>query len=601
MLTLVASAIIAFASLISVNVYVSRSNILEAAEASADKQTQLLAGQFAGAARWKKDKPINDSLDSFYSLEGGQALINATVLLDSTSPWVSRDAVDGVAPLSLPQHYLESALSSLEAINYSQDNIFITSAPILKAPEEKIGTLITQWDQSPMIEKSRSDTLAAIAIALAMMTLMVSFVLILNKRLVITPIRQITQIMSQLADGNTQVSLPALSRNDEIGAMAKAVEVFKQNAIEAENLRQEQQRIEAENQTKQALIDQAETEKQEAEACRQQLLVEESEKAASDAAALNLRINALLKAVDEASKGRLNQVLDGTDKQDDLGRISAALQGLFTELNHNFKEIEETALGLTGAANELNELGMGITGSSSKNVQAAESTSQKVSNVSGSTEAAASATAEMNSTVKEIAVNVNKAVKTVEDAVELVGSTGENIKQLSESSAGIGSVIKVITSIAEQTNLLALNATIEAARAGEAGKGFAVVATEVKELAKDTARATEEIESRIDTIQSDTQSAVLAMNKISEIVETISISQTSIAAAVEQQKATSNELHRTISSASNDNASIADDISNVAEQSRGMQSSAADINLSAVMLTEHAMALEKLLKKYQHS
>jgi len=140
--------------------------------------------------------------------------------------------------------------------------------------------------------------------------------------------------------------------------------------------------------------------------------------------------------------------------------------------------------------------------------------------------------------------------------------------KLGESSAEIGNVIKTITAIAEQTNLLALNATIEAARAGELGKGFAVVASEVKDLAQETARATEDISKRVEAIQADTSGAVTAIAEISAVIARISEFQTTIASAVEEQTATTAEMNRSVGEAASGTGEIASNITGVAEAAR---------------------------------
>ena len=170
--------------------------------------------------------------------------------------------------------------------------------------------------------------------------------------------------------------------------------------------------------------------------------------------------------------------------------------------------------------------------------------------------------------IKEIAGNASNAASVARNAVDAAEQTNSTISRLGASSAEIGNVIKVINSIAEQTNLLALNATIEAARAGEAGKGFAVVANEVKELAKETSKATEDIIGRIGTIQTDTQEAVDAIGLVSEIISQINESQNAIAGAVEQQTAMTSEISRNISEVTSGSGEIARSISLVADGAR---------------------------------
>ena len=177
--------------------------------------------------------------------------------------------------------------------------------------------------------------------------------------------------------------------------------------------------------------------------------------------------------------------------------------------------------------------------------------------------------------------------------------TNSTIGRLGSSSQEIGQVINVITSIAEQTNLLALNATIEAARAGEAGKGFAVVANEVKELAKETAKATEDIGRKIETIQSDTGESVTAIERISSIISQINEAQATIASAVEEQAATTNEMSRSVSSANQATTEIASNIDGVAASAEECSKGAHGVEAAASDLAKMASELQSLVSKFQ--
>jgi methyl-accepting chemotaxis protein len=177
--------------------------------------------------------------------------------------------------------------------------------------------------------------------------------------------------------------------------------------------------------------------------------------------------------------------------------------------------------------------------------------------------------------------------------------TSNTMDELGRSSSQIGQVIKVITTIAEQTNLLALNATIEAARAGDMGKGFAVVANEVKELARETAKATEDIGTKIEAMQTDTERAVTAIGEIATVIEKIDLLQTKIATAVEEQSATTSEISRNIGEATTGSTEIAQNIVQVARAAQNTAEGANNTQLSAQELSRMAQGLQQLVDEYK--
>ncbi|MGI5239901.1 methyl-accepting chemotaxis protein [Dactylosporangium sp. CA-139066] len=206
--------------------------------------------------------------------------------------------------------------------------------------------------------------------------------------------------------------------------------------------------------------------------------------------------------------------------------------------------------------------------------------------------AVATAGEQLTATIREIAGSAAGAAGVASNAVDASGSARDIVVKLTSSSAEIGSVVKLITSIAEQTNLLALNATIEAARAGESGKGFAVVAGEVKDLAQETARATDSIARQIAAIQADTGAAMQAIDQIATVIATINDHQTAIAGAVEEQAATTNELGRSAEQAATNATTIAEGITSVADatsrtraHSEAARQIADELNRSGAQLT----------------
>jgi methyl-accepting chemotaxis protein len=205
----------------------------------------------------------------------------------------------------------------------------------------------------------------------------------------------------------------------------------------------------------------------------------------------------------------------------------------------------------------------------------------------------------MNSTIAEIAKNATEAARVSGEAVEAAESANQTVSKLGDSSVEIGKVIEVITSIAQQTNLLALNATIEAARAGEAGKGFAVVANEVKELAKQTAKATEEIKQKIGVIRENTGGAVEAIGGIKGVIDKISQISTTIATAVEEQSATTSEMARNVTEAARGATTISDNIKGVAQAAQNTSTNVGEAQTATEHLTKMANQLRDLVGQFK--
>jgi methyl-accepting chemotaxis protein len=257
--------------------------------------------------------------------------------------------------------------------------------------------------------------------------------------------------------------------------------------------------------------------------------------------------------------------------------------------------VSQNSQALSAASDELSANSQQMVSNAEETSTQAGVVSAAAEQVSKNVQTVAAATEEMSASIREIAKNAQDAAKVAGAAVKAAHSTNTTITKLGESSAEIGKVIKVITSIAQQTNLLALNATIEAARAGEAGKGFAVVANEVKELAKETAKATEDISQKIEAIQGDTKSAVTAIAEIGAIINKINDYQNTIASAVEEQTATTNEITRNVSEASKGSAEIAQNIIGVADAAKSTSSGATDTQRASGELSRMASELQDIV------
>jgi methyl-accepting chemotaxis protein len=262
------------------------------------------------------------------------------------------------------------------------------------------------------------------------------------------------------------------------------------------------------------------------------------------------------------------------------------------------RQVTESATVLASAAQELTSVSQQMAANAEETATQANVASAAAEQVSQNVATVATGTEEMGASIKEIARSTNEAARVATTAVTAAETTNAIVGKLGESSAEIGNVIKVITSIAQQTNLLALNATIEAARAGEAGKGFAVVANEVKELAKQTAKATEDISRKIEAIQGDTKGAVQAIAQISKIINQISDIQNTIAGAVEEQTATTGEISRNVAEAAHGSSEIAQNIVGVAQAARNTTEGASNTKASADELSKIALNLQRLVSQF---
>lgn len=298
-------------------------------------------------------------------------------------------------------------------------------------------------------------------------------------------------------------------------------------------------------------------------------------------------------------EGDLTQRVDEI-RRDELGELGKCFNTFIGKLEGLIAQVAESTQGVASASEEF----VAVSRQMGSN---AEETSKQASIVAHATEqvtrnltAVATATEQMTASIREIAKNASEAAQVAVSAVQKAKAANQTMSRLNQSSEEIGSVVKLITSIAQQTKLLSLNATIEAARAGAAGKGFAVVANEVKDLANETAKATEQITQKIQAIQQDTTKSVEALTEISGVITRMNDISATIASAVEEQTATTNEIARNVNEAARGGSQVTDNIELVAQAAKSTAGGAQDTLASAGELAKMAAELQRLIAQFKY-
>ena len=302
--------------------------------------------------------------------------------------------------------------------------------------------------------------------------------------------------------------------------------------------------------------------------------------------------------LDKLASGDLASVVE-IQGQGELGAMSQSLSKAVSGMNNAIVLISGNAQKLIHSSSNQRQVSRSMVANATETSAQANAIASAAEEVSVNIQSVAGAAEEMGATIREIAKQAQQAAQVANEAVTIAETGNKAVLRLGENSTIIGNVIKVITSIAEQTNLLALNASIEAARAGEFGKGFAVVASEVKELAKETSKATEDIRTKIEGIQSDTREAVSSNEKTRNIINKIHEIQNTIAGAVEEQAATTREITRNVADAAMGSTEIAKNITGLAEAAQSTSKGATELEKAAMGLDSMASELEQLVKTFK--
>ncbi len=309
-------------------------------------------------------------------------------------------------------------------------------------------------------------------------------------------------------------------------------------------------------------------------------------------------LDALIVQAERMARGDLSGSVD-IGSNDEMGRFGAAFKAMQQGLIRLISSTKTSATDVDDSSNSLLNVSDEMYSQTQNATESAREAAEITQQASHNIESIASAVEDFSIASQEIATNVSQAASISNNAREQMENSSQFVEKLGSSSQEIGRAIKLISDIAEQTNLLALNATIEAARAGEAGKGFAVVANEVKELAKQTAQAAEDITGMINTIQADSNSAVNAIGEVRQIIEQLNDINNTIASAVEEQTATVNEITENISNAANSTKEVSDIVANVAEVNENASSSAMHTKEQAERLASLANELSAVVASFK--
>jgi methyl-accepting chemotaxis protein len=485
---------------------------------------KLLGAQMSGGLRWKKAEAVEATYADLVK-EGASGIAAVVALDESAQPLASykSEKFSAIDLASIP--VTEVPDGDARILRETHGYLVVGTAVVAGKDNQRVGTLLMALSLENVNATIWYGLLVNSAISLALLVILLGVLGLVVSRIIGRPLDAMTGSMAQLAGGNTAIDIPSLERGDEVGAIARSVQVFKDNMIEAERLRREQEQLKAKA------------------AAEQKTALERM------AAAFEESVGGIVGAVAAAS---------------------TEMHGAAQSLSATAEEASRQATTVSSAA------------------------AQATSNV----QTVATAAEELSASIAEIARQVAQSSQIATEAVDEAKRTNETVRSLAEAAEKIGEVVGLIQNIAGQTNLLALNATIEAARAGEAGKGFAVVASEVKQLATQTAKATDEIAAQIGAIQSATGDAVGAIQSIGGTIERINEITGAIASAVEEQGAATKEIAGNVQQAATGTNEVSSNIVGLTQASTEVGAAATEVFGSSSQLSKQSDRLKQELESF---
>ncbi|WP_168184887.1 methyl-accepting chemotaxis protein [Thalassospira sp. MCCC 1A01428] len=483
--------------------------------------TSLIASQNGGAVKFRKADAIEASFQELIS--DGRETLASVLAIDAEGKPILNFAAPGTNP-ALAAQLTDLGLAAITATDRQETRIgdlqVIAEPAIFGKNQDVVGAIVMAWSFASLKAETTANAIDQTGIAIVLLAACLAFLFLLIHKIVASPLKSMTGAMTQIADGNLNVVVPAGMRHDEMGEMAHALNVFKENGQRIARLREERKELDARNRAENA------------------------------------------RRLDETAKS-----FRGT-----VGSIVEAV---------------------LSSANGLSDNARILASATDTSRQKTDRVLKSVADASNGVQSVATAADRLRGALHEVSQQMVQSRAAIEEAVSQTRHTDQTVANLSDEARKIGDVVELIQDIAAQTNLLALNATIEAARAGDAGKGFAVVANEVKALANQTARATEEITKQISAVQNISQDAAGAIGEIGERISQVHAVSLSIERAVEDQSNAANDITSTIDQTGHAITNMNDDIGDVVSSIHEAGEATGHVRNSSAELEEEAHNLQK--------